>query len=233
MVDDAQVNIPAIVDISQLNQPDSKSLVDDMIDAVVTKYSAQVNVILSFFKKINFPLLKTSRLSPTHHQQPAPQIPQQQTIEEISAPKIKTKIQPERLLDDLFSPIKVTDNDEPSKQIPMKTPQLKLKIPLNRPLNEQQLKSQKKVNKGEKKGLKLIIDKKRVINTSEQPQQQLNDNESEMVLDLSIKSSKDELQKKSETLNSISFNIDEDDDDNRRDAFNDDDDHVLHVSIKY
>lgn len=188
IIDDAKVNIPTNIDISQLNQPDSKSLVDDMIDAVVTKYSAQ-----------------TSRLSPTHHQQQ----PQHQTIEDISIiPKIKAKIQPERLIVDNFSPIKINDTDESNRQMPMKTPQLKLIIPLNRPLNEQQVKPQKKANKG----LKLIIDKKRVINTEQHQQPQVNENESETVLDLSFKSSK--ASKEDLTIkkldNSISFNIDTD-----------------------
>jgi hypothetical protein len=93
--------------------------------------------------------------------------------------------------------------------MPMKTPQLKLKIPLNRPLNEQQVKQQKKANKG----LKLIIDKKRVINTEQQQQQpQLIEIETETVLDLSFKSSK--ASKEDLTIkkpdNSISFNIDAD-----------------------
>ena len=43
---DAKVNIPTNIDISQLNQPDSKSFVDDMIDAVVTKYTTQVIIRL-------------------------------------------------------------------------------------------------------------------------------------------------------------------------------------------
>jgi hypothetical protein len=109
--------------------------------------------------------------------------------------------------------------------MPIKTPQLKLKIPLNRPLNEQQVKQQKKANKG----LKLIIDKKRVINTEQQQQPQVIENETETVLDLSFKSSK--ASKEDLTIkkpdNSISFNIDVDENNAEENE-----DHLHHVIKK-
>ena len=167
---------------------------------------------------------------------------------------MKTKVPssvPERMLvdltipDDTFSPIKVTDDedDESVKQIqtaPTSTPsasnvlsKLKLKIPLSsRASFEKQAKLYKKSSRdasvGEKKGLKLIIDKKRVINpdvvteqTSEvQKEQQLNDEA--CALDLSFKSSKTAkeddksslMAKKNEkSTNMISFNIGDDNED--------------------
>ena len=148
-------------------------------------------------------------------------------LDEMSMPKLKTKtIIPERMIidqanRDLFSPIKVTDDVDLNgfKQMSAATPagnvpQLKLKIPLNRSSTEKPLKL-KKVNKdeSEKKGLKLIIDKKKVLNTSDQMiesklafEKQTDD---ASILDLSSKSTRvptSEENVKSTPINLLQYN---------------------------